>query len=146
MSRPNHASAFGGTRASLRTAALGSTLVNNDGHAAISTKRAIRPTEIQKIGLLFRERQASDASERGASPASVPAAPASTEMAMVEASVMADPRVEHAVEQVHDEVGKQEHEHQDGHRADDDDAVTVVDAGEEVAADALDVEDALGDD
>ena len=102
-------------------------------------------TETQKIGFFFSERQASEARER-ASPRCARVVPVSAPTAMVGASVMADPRVEHAVQQVDEQVDEQVHDDQDGHGADDGHAVAGADARVDVAADALDVEDALGDD
>src|SRR6476661_1298884 len=134
MSRPNQALALGRTRASLSTAADGSTLVNNDGHAAISRNAMMRAIETQKIGFFLRDRQASDESERASSCPGA-AVPVSAPTAMVDASVMADPRVEHAVQEVDEQVDEQEHQHQHRHRAHDGDAVAVVDAGEQVTAD-----------
>src|SRR5690349_16092322 len=105
MSRPNHALALGRSRASLSTAALGSTFVNSDGHAAISTKTTMSTTETQKIGFFLSERQASEVSERASSWPGVGAL-VSAPTAMVDASVMGDPRVEHAVQQVDEQVGE----------------------------------------
>src|SRR5579885_1256088 len=115
MSRPNHALELGVARASASTALLGSMCVNSDGHADISTNRRMRKTDTQKMGFFFSERQASDPSDRAASSAWV--GPASAETAIVDDSVMADPRVEHAVQQVDEQVDEQEHQHEDRHRA-----------------------------
>src|SRR6476659_3717093 len=100
MSRPNHASALGVARASFSTAALGSTLVNREGQIAMSRKMAIRTAENQNTGFFLSWRQASDARERASSwwPGTA-SAPVSTATAAVDASVMANPRVEHAVQQ-----------------------------------------------
>src|SRR6478672_11692417 len=134
MSRPNHALAFGVSRACLRIARSGGTLVNSDGQMAISTKVAIRSEEIQKIGFFLSCFQASDPSERASScwPGSrwVSAA-----ISRVDDSVMADPRVEHAVQEVDEQVHDQEDEHQDGHGAHDTHRVAVADAGEQEATD-----------
>src|ERR1044072_5378451 len=127
MSRPNQAFALGLARASFSTAALGSTLVNNDGQAAISTNATMRITETQKMGFFLSDRQASDVSERGSSCPGVGAL-VSAPTAMVDESVMADPRVEHAVQQVDEQVDEQEHQYQDGHGPDDGDTVAVADA------------------
>src|SRR5687767_2290524 len=123
MSRPNQALPLGFSRASWRTAALGSTLVNRDGQAAMSRNRPMRNTETQKIGFFFSERHASEARDRASSVPVVTEVSAETSSAA--ASVMADPRVEHAVQQVDDEVNEQEDEDQDGHGADDVDRVPV---------------------
>src|ERR1044072_9723121 len=61
-------------------------------------------------------------------------------------SLIADPRVEHGVQQVDDEVDEQEHQNQDGHHARGRRALLAVDGLEDQASDAVDVEDALGDD
>src|SRR5690242_15011864 len=106
MSRPNHALALGLSRAWASTALLGDTFVNSEGQMAISTKSAMRTTENQKTQFFFSDRHASEASERASStsPPSRTATPASA-TPMVDASVMADPRVEHAVQEVDEQVG-----------------------------------------
>src|SRR6476660_8482424 len=147
MSRPNHALALGRSRACFSTAALGSTLVNSCGTAAITMNSTMSVTDTQKMGLRLSCRQASEARERPSSaPPPAVGAPASAPTAMVDASVMADPRVEHAVQEIDEQVHDKEDEHQDGHGAHDTHRVAVADAGEQEATDALDVEDALGHD
>ena len=101
MSRPNHALAFGLSRAFFRMASAGSVWVNSCGTAAITTKIRMSTTETQKIGFFFSWRQASEARER-APPSVAWVVPVSAPTAMVVASVMADPRVEHAVQKVDD--------------------------------------------
>src|SRR5918992_2471876 len=120
MSRPNQLSPLGLARASDRTASRGSVLVNNPGAIAIVTKRRISAAEIQNSGLRFRSYQASAPRVRTGAPASSGWVP-STWSSAPASSVMGDPRVQHSVEQVDDEVGEQVHEDQRGHRADDGD-------------------------
>src|SRR5690348_1675373 len=57
-----------------------------------------------------------------------------------------NPRVQDRVEQVDEQVRDQEDQHQDGDEADDRRRVVAQDALVEVVADAVDVEDPLGDD
>ena len=59
---------------------------------------------------------------------------------------MANPRVEHPVQQVDEEVCEQIYQHEAGHRTDHRDTVALVDRPVDVIADPVDVEDALGDD
>src|SRR6478609_11959517 len=104
MSRPNHASTPGRSRDLARIALVGSVLVNRLGQMAISTKTVIRLVATQNSGLRRISRQASDARERS----SLESPPSWGSMRPVSAtaatSVMADPRVEQAVEQVHEQV------------------------------------------
>src|SRR5438552_645793 len=60
-------------------------------------------------------------------------------------SGIADPRVEYGVQEVDQQVGHQEHEDEYGHEADDGLGVLAQDALVELVADAVDVEDPLGD-
>src|SRR5699024_3513039 len=134
--------------------------VSRPGKAATKSTSTIRTAETRKTGLRTRLRPASAHIERGAALVST----ASTACSGVSSSGatkcsaagraergtgslrIADPRVEHGVEQVHDQVGEQEDDHQQRHHRDDHRALAVVDGAEQQRADAADVEDALGDD
>src|SRR5699024_10637124 len=148
LSVPNQCASDGGVRASLSCANVGSVLVNSCGTAAITTNSVIRIAETQNSGLRRNSPHASDSSERGWSPLRSwsSGAGAVTPPEAGRVSVMADPRVEYAVQHVDDQVGEQRHQHQAHDGADDRGAVLGVDAAEQEAADAVDVEDAFGDD
>src|SRR5687768_4627561 len=99
MSRPNHALALGFSRACASTAASGWRLVKSDGQTAMTMNRTMSTTENQKIGFFLSERQASDVSDLASSSVPSGAAPVSA-LTAIDASVMADPRVEYSVQQV----------------------------------------------
>src|SRR6476469_4195147 len=139
MSRPNQVPSPGRARDSCRIASVGSVLVNRLGKVAMSTNTRIMTELIQKSGLRRMARQASPASERGG-PASTGFSPrdVASGASVTADSVMGDPRVEQAV----DEVDDDQHCRRPDHR----DPVPRADGAEDVAADPGDVEDALGDD
>src|SRR5687768_11708702 len=160
-SRPNQASADGASRALERSAVYGSVLVKSWGNTAIRTNTMISTPEIQNIGRCRSSSQASLPSERAFSPLSgvlsgasgSPVAPIVTgttdwvsraESRLV--SVMRDPRIQEAVQDVDDEVDQEEDQHQtdDGahHRC----PVLLADAAVQEAANAIDVEHPLGND
>src|SRR6476646_1943191 len=113
----------------------------------MSTNTRIMTELIQKSGLRRMARQASPASERGG-PASTGFSPrdVASGASVTAASVMGDPRVEQAVDEVDEQVDDEVDDDQHRHRPDDRDPVPRADGAEDVAADPGDVEDALGDD
>src|SRR5690242_15933955 len=132
----------------------------------MTTRKRITRPEMMKTGLRRRSRQASDHRERGLPEGPEPSGrPASRVVASLTArsiappipvpaiapsgcwgSGIADPGVEDGVQQVDEQVGHQEHQDEDGHEADHGLGVLAQDALVELVADAMDVEDALGDD
>src|SRR5688572_8500285 len=121
----------------------------------------ISTPEIQNIGRCRSSSQASLPSERAFSPLSgalsgasgSPAAPIVTgttdwvsraESRLV--SVMRDPRIKEAIQDVDDEVDQEVDQHQTDDGADHRRPVLLADAAVQEAADAIDVEDPFGDD
>src|SRR5665647_1659587 len=110
--------------------------------------------ETMNIGLRRRSCQASDQRLRGLSllPVSaamprVNAAAASSEGVRVfGGSCITDPRVENGVEKVHEQIGEQVDDDQNGHERHDGRRFTAGDRLEERATDAVNVEDPLGHD
>src|SRR5215207_3916892 len=125
------------------------------------TKNTISAADIQNIGRWRRTSQASVPSVRAFSPLagalSGPSGPPLASMvtgttevvSRAESrvvSVMGDPRIQEAVEDVDDEVDQKVDQHQAESRTHNRCAVLLTDAAVEEVADAVDVEDSFGDD
>src|SRR5829696_9317024 len=124
------------------------------------TKNMISAPEIQNIGRRRSSSQASVPSERAFSPlaegARVPSGPpvGSVVNGTTEAvsrpesvvSVMGDPRIQEAVEDVDDQVDQQVDQHQADDRPDHRGTVLRPNAAVQEVPDAVDVEDSFGDD
>src|SRR5680860_57788 len=138
-----------------RSQYCGSVLVKSEGAIATTTKNKMSNAETMKVGLRRRSCQASDHRLRG-----FPTSSGSGESPMVraptatswyaavgcEGSVISDPRVENGVEQVHEQIGEQVDDDEDGHERHDRGRFTAVDRLVERAADTVNVEDPLGHD
>src|SRR5680860_229723 len=142
-----------------RSQNFGSVSVNSEGTAATTTKNRMSNAEMMKVGLRRRSCQASDHRLRG-----FPTSSGSGESPMVRAptatswyaavgcegsgsgSDISDPRVENGVQQVHEQIGEQVDDDQDGHERHDRGCFTAVDRLVERAADTVNVEDPLGHD
>src|SRR4029079_1515605 len=111
MSRPTHASAFGVSRARARTAVCGSVFVNSDGQMAMRTNTTMSPAETQNTGFFLRCFQAWDVRDRATSCSPGGRTVVASTLTAAVASVMADPRVEHAVQEVDEQVHDQEDEY-----------------------------------
>src|SRR5690242_8120000 len=121
-------------------ASNGSTEVKSQGNAAMTIRTVIRAAEPMKSGRRRRSYQASvhrlaTLSGLGAE-ALLPRlpcfAPRLTSGARV--SLIANPWVEHGVEQVNDHVGQDVDQHQHGHDPDDHGLLPQVDRGEQLLA------------
>src|SRR5262245_58828525 len=110
MSRTKQASAAGVSRGRCMSAFGVCGRGNRDGQIAISTNTTMSPSETQKIGFRLRCRQASEVRERAASCSPGGRVVVASTLTAAVASVMADPRVEHAVQQVDEQVHDQEDE------------------------------------
>src|SRR5690606_8054915 len=134
---------------------FGGTEVNTPGKIATNTMKRMITAEIQNIQRLRRSRHASSqrfdlrSLTRTASTApSPPSSTSATKRGALRTGFLldiADPRVEHSVEEVDGDVHEHVDDHEDRHDRDDLGGVVSVDGFEQLVADTWHVEDALGD-
>src|SRR6478735_5103522 len=156
-----------------RSQSSGSWSAISEGQIEMITRNRMTSEEMMKTGLRRRSRQASDQRLRGLPAGPVPSGPPGVFSSVVPSSIarsmpppapapeiaplpvvsshgfcsgIADPRVEYGVQEVDDQVRRQEDEDQDGDEPDDGLGVLAEDPLVELVADSVDVEDALGDD
>src|SRR5688500_6341637 len=115
---------------------------------AIAATRTPSTQAVQKIGLRRRSRMASAVRLRGFSASSsgpvTGVAPGRVSAATTEPmSLIADPRIEHGVEQIDDEAEEQVHDHQHADEADHERTVLGADPAEQLEPNPGDVEHAL---
>src|SRR5680860_21607 len=148
MSMPNQWSALGPCRDRSSWQSRGDWVVNSWGKAAITIRNRISVAEMMKSLLCRSSRQAS--AHRlawrpltSSAPVTAPWVPFWSPVCV---SLITNPRVQDGIQQVHDQVGNDEHQHEGGDDPDHHRALLRPDRLEDLLPDAGDVEDSLGHD